>query len=507
MKLPLYIRILLWFLLNLIILAVLFFAVVQWQFRDGLHNALGGIANDRLQAIGQQMYEQLNAYSREQWSDVLQKFGQKHGAETVLIALPERVIAGPQIQLPQEVQEALRPMRPPGQRPPHEEDDRPHPPPPDALEELLYGDLSLLGDRPPPPPPGDEATASAPPFRLGTFLRRAGSPARYYAVIRLPHPSSWERREGPLFLIIVTTSMTGNGLFINLTPWLFGIFGAFAISALLWLPFVRGITRTVRESMRATEAIAKGNFDVRVPEERTDELGRLAHAVNQMAVQLDGLVRGQRRFLGDIAHELCSPVARMEMGLSILEQRVGAENTERIQGVREDLREMSSLVNELLSFSKSAIGQADAPLQSCLLRPLIEEAAQLEGVPSHQLRLEAPEGLEVRARSDALRRALSNVFRNALLHAPGSPITVLVTRRNGTTTVSISDEGPGVPDESLPRLFEPFYRVDVSRTRDTGGTGLGLSIVKNGVESSGGSVSAHLRQPTGLEIRIELQTA
>ena len=107
-----------------------------------------------------------------------------------------------------------------------------------------------------------------------------------------------------------------------------------------------------------------------------------------------------------------------------------------------------------------------------------------------------------------LGRALGNILRNARLHASASAvIDISAARTNGHVRLCIADEGPGVPAESLPRLFEPFYRVDDSRARETGGTGLGLAIVKTCVESCGGTVSARNRETGGLEIVIELVRA
>jgi two-component system sensor histidine kinase CpxA len=371
------------------------------------------------------------------------------------------------------------------------------------MEDFLFGG-SL---RPGPPPDAGPPPDGRRPSRYGTFMMQAGEPLRYWAVVHLSPPPNWPDRGEPLALVIVTRSMTGGGLFFDVRPWLVGIFGAMTLSAFLWLPFVRGITRTIRQHVHATEQIAKGRFDVRVPEDRGDELGRLAHAVNQMAVQIDGLVRGQKRFLGDIAHELCSPIARMEMSLGILEQHISEKEGKRLEDVRDELRQISLLVNELLSFSKAALGHDAKPLETVALEPLIREVMIMEGVESEQVSITLPAGLQVKARPDLLRRAIGNVLRNAMCHAPESIIEVSATRTNGHVRLSIIDHGQGVPAESLPRLFEPFYRVDPSRTRDTGGVGLGLSIVKSCVESCGGTVTADNQKPHGLRINIELACA
>lgn len=514
-NLNLYSRILLWFVLNVAVLGVAIFGVLRWQFGEGLGGALGNIAGDRLQAIGSQMSDTLSTQPEQKWSSILTALGRRHDVQVALILPPNRVVAGDPVVLPAQVaarlqeMERMRPRDPEDRGPPDGrlmEGGRPPPPPPpphrDALEDFLFGD-SLPQAMPPPGPPPDGSR----PLRFGTFLMQAGEPQRYWAAVRLPPPPSWRGRNEPLALIIVTRSMTGGGLFFDVQPWLVGIFGAMVLSAFLWWPLVRGITHSIRQHMQATEQIAKGRFDVRVPEDRGDELGRLAHAVNQMAVQLDGMVRGQKRFLGDIAHELCSPIARMEMSLGILEQHVGEKGGRRLADVRDELRQISLMVNELLSFSKAALGHDAKPLETVELEPLVREVMTLEGISQDQFTLALPTSAAVKARPDLLRRAIGNVLRNAIRHAPDSAVDISAIRSNGHVRLSIMDHGEGVPAESLPRLFEPFYRVDASRTRDTGGVGLGLSIVKSCVESCGGTVTADNQKPHGLRIDIELASA
>jgi two-component system sensor histidine kinase CpxA len=500
---PLYARILAWFLLNVVVLALLLYGVLRWQFRDGLQSALGGMANDRLQALGTQWHETLTQLPFQQWGDALNDLGLRHDAQVTLMTVPEAHVAGARVTLPPEVSRLLLDMHPEiAHRLNTRAENRPppprHPPPPrDPFDAIIFGEDA------------DPSSARSGPKAsvLSTFMLRAGAPQRYYTGIRLPPPDGWEMRDGPLMLIFVTRSVTGGGLFLDVRPWLVGIFGALAFSALLWLPFVRGITTSIRQSMRATEQIARGRFDVRIPVHRSDEIGRLATAINQMAIKLDGLVGGQKRFLGDIAHELCSPIARLEMNLGILEQRLDSTHSERLQNAHDELREMSALVDELLSFAKASLDQDDKPVEPVGLAALIQDVAHAESVPGQQLSVNIPTGLQVQSRGDLLRRALGNVLRNTLLHAPDSPITITATLRNHHVLLSIADHGPGVPEDSLPRLFEPFYRVDVSRDRATGGSGLGLSIVKTSVESCGGTVTAANRPNGGLEILFELQAA
>jgi two-component system, OmpR family, sensor histidine kinase CpxA len=511
----LYARILLWLLVNVLVLAVGFWIVLQWQFREGMQGALGGIVGDRLQNIGREIHGQISAKPRAEWDQLFADFSARHGVRAALVTLPDRIIAGAKIQLPTEMKRMLQDMHPElTRRPPPRsgQDDRPPHPPRDEFENLLFGEDFVPGPPRREGPPGDDGPrfddpASAMPVKLGTFMLPVGTPPIYYTGIRLPLIPGWDRREGPLIFTIVTHRITGGGLFFDVKPWLLGLFGAMAVSALLWLPFVSGITRSVRANMNATEQIARGRFDVRVPETRSDELGRLSHAVNQMAAQLDGIVRGQKRFLGDIAHELCSPMARMEMSLGILEDRLTDNDALRLADAREELRQMSALVHELLSFSKTTLASAVKPAENVPLLALIDEVAGTEAIPPQKLRVTVPADLIVRCIPDLLRRAIGNILRNALVHAPESDIEVTASRKGDHIHLRLADNGPGVPAESLARLFEPFYRVDTSRDRQTGGSGLGLAIVKTCVETCGGTVSLRENDPHGLVFEMELPRA
>jgi two-component system sensor histidine kinase CpxA len=313
----------------------------------------------------------------------------------------------------------------------------------------------------------------------------------------------------PLTLIAVSDSIGLGGLVLDFTPWLAATGGIILFSLLFWLPLVRGITRSIREMTRATARVAEGQFDIRVRENRSDELGLLARSINQMAGRLAGFVHGQKRFLGDIAHELCSPLARSQVALGILEQQEQRMAAGSLEDLREELQQMSGLVNELLSFSKASLAAGRIELQSVPLREVVRRAIDRESSSEAEIQMAIDEELRVKADPDLLCRALSNVFSNALKYAGNAgPVDAAAERKGSDVILSISDDGPGVPDEvALAQLFDPFYRVDVSRARETGGAGLGLAIVKTCIESCGGRVTCQNKQPHGLRVIITLASA
>jgi two-component system sensor histidine kinase CpxA len=165
-------------------------------------------------------------------------------------------------------------------------------------------------------------------------------------------------------------------------------------------------------------------------------------------------------------------------------------------------------VNELLSFSKASVGRANIKLQAVALRAVVEKAASRESSSAGgaEVKVEVVEDLRAVADPELLLRAMGNVLRNAIRYAGNAgPITISAAREGEKVMVTIEDCGAGIPEDALEQVFDPFYRVDSSRTRETGGVGLGLSIVKTCVESCGGTVSCENRQPTGLRVLIKLQ--
>lgn len=309
-------------------------------------------------------------------------------------------------------------------------------------------------------------------------------------------------------LLTMSETGGGQGLFAEPLSWVPILLGAIGLSALFWLPMVRNITRPIAEVTAATEQIAEGNFDTRVGTERTDEIGRVGQAVDHMADRLDGFVKGQRRFLGDISHELCSPIARIQAALGILEQRADEEQKKYVKDVHDEVEHMSELVNELLLFSQEGVKPKAIELEPVNLREVIDRVAGREGEGKSAIKIEVASDLAVTANAQRLTLALGNLLRNALQYAGDEgPITLTAKTTHNRVTLTLTDCGPGLPEESLPKIFDPFYRPEAARERATGGAGLGLAIVKTCVEACGGTVTCRNRKPTGLEFKIVLDAA
>ncbi len=495
MKFPLYAKILFWFFLNVVFLVAVFLIVARVQFKFGLDSLVNGPAGENIQKVTQSLRTSLRNRPRADWNEVLKEFGDIYKVHFYLFRNDGGQIAGDEINLPPEVRAKIPNRRgmgmPPGEGRGTEQQPGFDGPPEQRREE---------GEgRPPMMPDG-------PPLRA---MVHTTAPNYYWVVIHAPIPNPDKQPPMmPAVLVVASDSLGAGGLFFDFKPWLLAAAGVIVVSALFWFPLIRGITRSISRMTRATEQIAEGRFEVRTQVERQDELGSLSDAINQMAERLAGLVGGQKRFLGDIAHELCSPIARIQVALGILEQRADEKQKAYLNDLREEVEQMSELVNELLSFSKASVGRVNIKLQAVGIRAVTEKAAGRESSSGGgaEVKVIVAEDLRAVADPELLLRAVGNVLRNAIRYAGSAgPITISAVREGEKVMVIIEDCGAGIPEEALGQVFDPFYRVDSSRTRETGGVGLGLSIVKTCVESCGGTVSCENRQPAGLRVLIKLQ--
>ena len=480
-RFPLLPKILTWFFLNLVVLGAVFYVVLKVQFRFGLDSLLTGRVGERLQALSDVIADELKAKPVTGWDDVLKSFGNAYKVQFALFRLDGTQLAGEKVTLPSAVSAKVTERRGMG----------------DGL------------GRGPPPGRGPRWGRAGPDVEpQARFIVRTGTPTRYWVGVHLPLTEPGATRSWPVTLLLVSDSLTAGGLFLDPMPCVIVGFGALIFSVLFWLPLVRGVTRSLSQMTCATEQISEGRFEARVDERRGDELGRLGQAINRMAARLAGFVTGQKRFLGDIAHELCSPIARLQVALGILEQRADEKQKAYVNDLREEVEHMSRLVNELLSFSKAGLRPQEIKFEPVNVAATARRVLELEAAPDGQVEVQIPEDLTVMAQPELLSRALANLVRNAVRYAgPAGPITVSASRKDGAVVIAVADQGPGVPEDSLQQIFDPFFRAEPSRSRDTGGVGLGLAIVKTCVEACQGTVTARNRAPRGLEVQIVLKAA
>ncbi|MCI5165650.1 MAG: sensor histidine kinase [Candidatus Electrothrix sp. GM3_4] len=494
----LFTKILSWFFLNLLLVLATLTLFFAFQPQVHLHEFFGQQGSDRLQTAGMLISHDLNQAQPEEWAKILARHGAIHDVDFVLV-LKNGTIFPPTLKnLPKQVmlrsQDALRHK---GSRARMRRSSR-------FSEKTIEGNKKCQAEK-----VGNCSKRFLPPERYGRkphLIMRSREPTRYWFGTKIPLlTDTQQHRPMPGLLLAVSDSITGNGFFFDPLPWMVVAASVLLISILLWIPLVRNITKPLVRMTRAAEEIAKGNFNVSIHEPRADEIGRLAKTINNMTARLADFVKGQKRFLGDVAHELGSPVARIQFGLGVLEQRLEGGNQERVRDVMEDVNEMSKLIRELLAFSRAEMNSSAVELERILLLPVVEEAVRREGTPAVQIEVQIDPEISALASADLLTRALANLLRNAVKYAgEAGPITVAAQEKDGLAILTVKDSGPGVAEEYLDRLFDPFFRPESSRDRDSGGVGLGMAIVKTCVAACQGTVSARNREPNGFAVTIRL---
>jgi two-component system sensor histidine kinase CpxA len=488
-RFPLMAKMLVWLCVHLAVLASAFAVFVAWQLRLGLDSLLSGAAGERLRALGEEIASDLRGSPRRDWAGIIAARETESGVRLYLQLAPGEWIGPAPGPVPENVERRIKERRRPQRLPPR-------------------GPGGPPVDRPPPSRADPLRSEEDRPRVRPDFLLRGANGDGYWAGIDLPLFEP-RRQAQPLhgLLLVRADDLSGSGLFFDLKPWILGGLGVLALSLLLWAPVFLGITRYIRRLSRATEAIADGNFDARVGAARSDELGHLGSSIEEMASRLHRHVHGQKRFLGDVAHELCSPLARIRTGLGVLEHGLSPEQTRRLESIDEDVGELSQLVEELLTFTKASTAPDAVRLEEVELLPVIHQAAARESA-GQPLRMDVAPALMAKVDRALIGRVIANVLRNARQHAGSeAAVSIRATREGGQIILRIADNGRGVADEDLPRLFEPFFRPDAARTREAGGTGLGLAIVRSGVQACGGEVHAEHARPSGLAVVIRLPAA
>lgn len=255
----------------------------------------------------------------------------------------------------------------------------------------------------------------------------------------------------------------------------------------------------LRSLQQGVTRLSEGDLNVKLPSVAGDEFGALTEAFNMMVSRVNDMIRSRDQLLIDVSHELRSPLTRMNVAIALLPE-------EQRKGMAADVAEMEAMIAELLELERLRDGRGVRPVSQDLV-PIFRETVQYfaERLPGVRLGSMPPSAvLDVDA--DRMRTVLKNLIENALKYsvADSGPVEISIVQDPATVTVRVSDEGLGIPDDDRPRLFEPFFRVDRSRSRKTGGYGLGLSICKRIVEAHGGTIAAENGQPRGATFVITL---
>jgi two-component system sensor histidine kinase CpxA len=277
-----------------------------------------------------------------------------------------------------------------------------------------------------------------------------------------------------------------------------------------WL--ARTLTAPLTALRTAVGKLASGDLSARAAPSltrRRDEIGELARDFDTMAARVETLLGAQRRLVRDVSHEVRSPLARLQVALELARSEGGGESAQHLDRIALEAARLEALVGQLLTLSRLEVAEGLAKRDTVdvveVVEALVEDAAFEASQRAVQVRLLAEtRPVLVEGEADRLASALENVLRNAVRYtAPASEVEVAVRQVDEQVEVAIRDRGPGVPEEYLERIFEPFVRVDSSASRQ-GGAGLGLAIAARAVALHRGTISARNRRDGGLEVLIRL---
>ena len=288
-------------------------------------------------------------------------------------------------------------------------------------------------------------------------------------------------------------------------------------AGLLCYLLARYIVSPVVKLRAVTRQVAGGDLPARVGPlrgRRRDELAEMGRDFDAMAARIEALLSAQQRLLRDISHELRSPLARLAVALDLLRKRTGPEAESYLARIERESARLNEMIGQLLTLSRWEAGAAGVRRQpvdlAALVRDVAEDADFEARGQNRSVEVVECDACEAAGTPALLRSAVENVVRNAVRHTPeGTAVKVSLRRGRadggeGFAVLGVRDEGPGVPEEMLSDIFRPFYRVDDSRTRETGGAGLGLAIAERAVRLHGGTVTAANVAGGGFLVEIRL---
>ncbi len=318
-------------------------------------------------------------------------------------------------------------------------------------------------------------------------VRRYIAKARWFWVdipiagrnIRIGFPRDRIEPRPPVFLLLILLS---SGLLVQLTAMI----------------LARRITQPLSLLSRATERIGKGQLPEPLPETGAEELANLTRQFNQMARQVRDLLANRTTLLAGISHDLRTPIARMRLALEMLPQE---GDPHLVEGLKRDLEEMNDLIGQFMELSRELeAGHREPTDLASMLEQLVGDVrrsnARVEWFP-------CPSCVQD-VNATALRRVVGNLVENALRYGAGAPVTLILNCNAAQTRIRVLDRGPGIPADQRDAVFRPFYRLEQSRSSDTGGSGLGLAIARQLADANGWTIRLLDRRGGGTEVQLIL---
>jgi len=315
---------------------------------------------------------------------------------------------------------------------------------------------------------------------------------------------------GYVFMYLETSSIKALVASITKRFFLsFGLTGVLTVAAILW--YSRVLAKPIIKLKEATESIKNGQASIPLDIKRNDELGELAASIESLSSNLSRLQKERNDFLSSVAHELRTPITYIK-GYTDVAMRDKLEPQARNQYlsiIKEEADNLNTLVDDLFLLTKLKQPGFQINKKQVHLYTFVKKEIQKAAVAFSEKRIsvsfDIPTDLYVTVDEVRFSQVISNLLNNARQYSdPESTAAVTASKLEDQVKITVADEGCGIPEEERDYIFERFYRIDKSRSRQTGGTGLGLAIVKEIVELHGGQIAAKNRTPKGSEFIITL---
>lgn len=330
-------------------------------------------------------------------------------------------------------------------------------------------------------------------------------------LIGIPLPNA-HYINGPLTLVVQLKPELHPAQRLSQSLWIIRVLVGISVLLVFTSILSRYLITPLKHLKLGTQALASGKLDTRIAQHfsvKEPEFYHLATEFDHMAEQVQQSMQNQKRLLRDVSHELRTPLARQELALHLLAKKASKEQHKFIQRLGQENQQMASLINSILNYSRlnnAYVELTYAAVALSHIRSRVLSDIQFEAQDTQTITwTEFTYDLIIQTDANYLIRAMDNVLRNALKYA-GEHCNIIISSHidGGNLVIDIADDGPGIPEEKLENLFNPFTRMDEARHSSQGGYGLGLAIVKQSLKLLGGEVSARNHLRGGLCISFSL---
>lgn len=279
---------------------------------------------------------------------------------------------------------------------------------------------------------------------------------------------------------------------------LFLLFSLITVIFIISYIYIRVLLKPLKYLNQGIDKISSGNLNYEVPVIRNDDLGKLTKSFNIMNSKLRNMITSKEQLMVDVSHELRTPLTRVKLALAMMDENKFSES------ISEDIVELEEMINEILDTAKSESNFIQLEKTNFPISEAIYTALKKCGVENAHYRININEDFSINADKKQIIKVVKNIIDNALKYSDTQkePLTIETKKEDGLNILEIKDGGPGIPENELLNIFEPFYRIDKSRNKTTKGFGLGLNMCKKIMQLHNYTIKAKNREEGGLCMKM-----